>query len=56
MTSNGESSYEPDSGSSSSPYADIVDRVSQADDLLLAANIAMTRALAEAGRSALSVA
>ncbi|MCZ4068394.1 DUF222 domain-containing protein [Microbacterium sp. H37-C3] len=53
MTSNGESAHEPDAGSSSSPYAGIVDRVCQADDLLHAANIAMTRALAEAGRSAL---
>ncbi|MCZ4068389.1 DUF222 domain-containing protein [Microbacterium sp. H37-C3] len=53
MTSNGESAHEPDAGSSSSPYADIVDRVCQADGLLHAANIAMTRALAEAGRSAL---
>ncbi|MDF2993945.1 MAG: hypothetical protein K0S37_4459 [Microbacterium sp.] len=53
MTSNGESSYEPGSGSSNSPYAGIVDRVSEADDLLHAAHIAMTRALAEAGRSAL---
>ncbi|MFK4115813.1 HNH endonuclease [Microbacterium sp. NPDC006705] len=56
MTTNGESAHEPDSGSSSSPYAGIVDRVSHADDLLHAATIAMTRALAEAGRSALSVA
>jgi hypothetical protein len=53
MTSNGESAHERDAGSSSSRYADIVDRVSQADDLLHAAHIAMTRALAEAGRSAL---
>ncbi|WP_323986606.1 HNH endonuclease signature motif containing protein [Microbacterium plantarum] len=56
MTTHGESAHEPDAGSSSSPYAGIVDRVCQADDLLHAANIAMTRALAEAGRSALSVA
>ncbi|WP_240309704.1 HNH endonuclease signature motif containing protein [Microbacterium arborescens] len=53
MTTNGESAHEPDAGSSSSPYAGIVGRVSHADDLLHAANIAMTRALAEAGRSAL---
>ncbi|MFB8894093.1 HNH endonuclease signature motif containing protein [Microbacterium plantarum] len=53
MTTNGESAREPDAGSSSSPYAGIVGRVSQADDLLHAANIAVTRALAEAGRSAL---
>ncbi|MGZ0069639.1 HNH endonuclease [Microbacterium arborescens] len=52
MTSNGDTTDEPDAGSSSSPYAGIVDRVSEADDLLHAAHIAMTRALAEAGRTA----
>ncbi|OAZ44276.1 hypothetical protein A9Z40_12865, partial [Microbacterium arborescens] len=53
MASNGDSSYEPQAGSSASPYAGVVDRVSEADELLHAAHIAMTRALAEAGRSAL---
>lgn len=44
---------EPDSVSFASPYASIIDRVTDADDLLHSAQVAMTRALADAGRAAL---
>jgi hypothetical protein len=56
MQANESSNDEPvagSSGSSSPSHASLIDRVSEADDLLQDAHIAMTRALAEAGRSAL---
>lgn len=53
MQANESSNDEPDAGSSGSSLASLIDRVSEADDLLQDAHIAMTRALAEAGRSAL---
>ncbi|MDD7963515.1 HNH endonuclease signature motif containing protein [Microbacterium thalli] len=53
MQTTGDEFDDRDTASSESPYASIIDRLTAADDILHAAQIELTRVLADAGRTAL---